>query len=324
MVNVIDNPNLSTKNYIVKYGAVGYIQRIFVYFALWWVLPIVLIIFTLTYVKKHDIAMSYYLASLSLLSIFFVIGFWSKYEKIPFLRFLSELNYRMLLTSLLLAFEIFFMVFVIPWSMQGDKYDFLRPWLCVDLSYQVLINKPGTDYKGIYWADLRGIHLEGANLESTVLKRADLRYSHLYRANLSVANLQEARLDSANLQGANLQRADLQRVRSWGANLQGADLWGANVQGAYLWVADFQGAYLTRANFQGAYLMRADLQEGVLSEANLQGADLRWSKNLTIDQLKKVKTLYEAQLDSALLDSIEAEYPLLREPPEEEEEKPSP
>jgi uncharacterized protein YjbI with pentapeptide repeats len=57
-----------------------------------------------------------------------------------------------------------------------------------------------------------------------------------------------------------------------------------------------------------------------LQEANLQEADFRWSnlyraKNLSFDQLSKVKTLYGVELDEELLISLRERYSNLFELP---------
>ena len=88
-------------------------------------------------------------------------------------------------------------------------------------------------------------------------------------------------------------------------NLQGANLIGANLQ----W-----------ASFVRANLQEANLQEANLQEANLQEADLRWSnlykaKNLSFDQLFKVKTLHGVKLDEELLRSLKEKYSTLFELP---------
>ncbi len=104
------------------------------------------------------------------------------------------------------------------------------------------------------------------------------------------------RLIEANLQGAILV----------GANLQGANLVGANLE-----EANFLGANLERVNFQTVNLQRANL-EG----ANLEGANLWGVYGLTIEQLSKVKSLYETKLDPVLMEQVREKYPHLLEEPE--------
>ena len=64
------------------------------------------------------------------------------------------------------------------------------------------------------------------------------------------------------------------------------------------------------ANFVMAQLQRANLSGAQLQGAYPGYAQLDSVKNLTIEQLSKVKTLYEAELDSTLLQQIKKEYPL--------------
>ncbi|MEE9553551.1 MAG: pentapeptide repeat-containing protein [candidate division Zixibacteria bacterium] len=347
LINVVDDP---------AKGAMGNIQLYVVSFSLWWSLVVVLILFPVYYVKKHDIVMSYILGSLPLLGTIIVFWFKSQYEMLGFKKFVWKGKLRLLAGIILILLEFFFLAFIIRWSMQGGKYEFLKPWLCVDLSYQVLVNEPETDYEGLYWADFSGVHLEGANLQSSVLKRADLSDAHLkkadlWRANLQEANLrstnlQEADLRSTNLQEANLFFANLQGARLFRANLQRANLEKANLQGAELGYASLQEADLAEADLKGAGLGSANLQEANLDEADLKGADLfdgdlqganlyrsnlqgaslvnaklQGARNLTIEQLSEVKTLYEAKLDSVFYEQIKAQYPHLLEPPPPEEEE---
>ena len=50
--------------------------------------------------------------------------------------------------------------------------------------------------------------------------------------------------------------------------------------------------------------------------ANLKGADLKGTRNLSFDQLSKVKTLYDIKLDNELLLPLKKKYPALFEVPE--------
>jgi hypothetical protein len=52
-----------------------------------------------------------------------------------------------------------------------------------------------------------------------------------------------------------------------------------------------------------------------LEWANLKGTDIQGTKNLTIDQLSKVKTLYKAKLDKELEVQLKEKYPALFEEP---------
>jgi hypothetical protein len=285
-------------------GLTGILQNVIVRFSLWWSLPIVLILFSFWFVKKHDPVLSYVIGATPILGTLIVLYFWFHYEAVQyklrpertknqrFFRFIRKIIGKSVLAFSVIIYEILLLFFIIPLANEGF-------WSRVDLSYQKLVTEPNVDYEGLYWANLNGFHLEGAYLVSTVLKRADLRGAHLQKAVLFRANLQKA-----DLMGANLQEAIL-----FGANLQEANLYRANLQDAGLWEAKLQGADLSGAN----------LQEADLSGANLQEAYLKEAKNLTIEQLSKVKTLYKAQLDSELREKLKKSYPHLLEAPKEDE-----
>ena len=56
----------------------------------------------------------------------------------------------------------------------------------------------------------------------------------------------------------------------------------------------------------------ADFRNTTLTGADLRCADLRAAEHLTVDQLRKAKTLYRAQLDDI---HLEAPCPLQHSPP---------
>ena len=121
----------------------------------------------------------------------------------------------------------------------------------------------------------------------------------------------------ANLRGANLSSANL-----ISANLFNAYLGGANLTNAYLMHSYLNGADLINANLKGSDLTYANLFNTYLSGANFEGANLKNVIDLTIEQLSKVKTLYNAKLDSEFMEQVKEKYPHLLEKPKEEESMP--
>jgi proteasome lid subunit RPN8/RPN11 len=128
-----------------------------------------------------------------------------------------------------------------------------------------------------------------------------------------------ANLDGANFEGANLEGSDFKKANLEEADLEGTDLVGANLEGTDLVGAKLVGANLEEANLKRANLRSADLKEADLKEADFEGANLKGANELTIDQLSKVKTLYNAKLDNELLTQLKEKYPALFEKPEERE-----
>jgi uncharacterized protein YjbI with pentapeptide repeats len=171
-------------------------------------------------------------------------------------------------------------------------------------------------------AHLEGAHLEEAYLKKAHLKKAHLKKAHLEEAHLPLAFIYKAHLEEANLRGANLEGAHLEGANLSKANLEGANLKEAKLnyyeetlsgmviheptilKEAHLEGADFKFANLEEADFKFANLERADFQG-----ANLKGANFKGAKNLKIDQLLKVKTLYKVKLDDKLLESFKKEHP---------------
>ena len=129
----------------------------------------------------------------------------------------------------------------------------------------------------------------------------DLGEISFYGSNLKRINLERANLEKTNLTGANLQGANLFMANLRGANLQGANFEGANLERALLEIANFFMANLEESSFGGA----------ILDETNLEGANLTGAFNLSIDQLSKVRTLYNAKIDEKLLIQLKKEFPFL-------------
>ncbi len=128
-------------------------------------------------------------------------------------------------------------------------------------------------------------------------------------------NFEEANLDGANFEGANLKGTDFKKANLEEADLEGTDLVGANLEGTDLIGANLSGANLSGANLKRANLKRANLLGANLKGADFEGANLKGVKELTIDQLSKVKTLYNAKLNDGLLMSLTEKYPILFEKP---------
>lgn len=293
-------------------GFMGLLHGITVKFTLWLSLPVTLMLFAISIIKKHDpylyaaVAIFYPLAGTAI-----VLFFWCAYEKLELNRRTSKC-WKTAVASLTFIFVVA-LILVIPWKYdktasrdnQGTLAQYLTSFMYVDLSSQKLVSEPETEYEGIYWADLKRVHLERANLASSILKRADLREAKIQGANLSEAyldgaNLSEANLENANLAKASLGKADLSNADLSGANLSEADLRGVNLTGAKLDGAIFAGAALEDArlhevtfhggnlrgaNLKGANLWNADLRGAelgeatlvgvIFDEANLEGANLR-------------------------------------------------
>lgn len=83
-------------------------------------------------------------------------------------------------------------------------------------------------------ADLKGAHLEGAELEYALFDGTDLRQAHL--------------------QGANLAAAQMQRAYLEGADFNGADFWLAHLDAAFIWATNLAGTNLSQVHLQEAHI----------------------------------------------------------------------
>lgn len=98
-------------------------------------------------------------------------------------------------------------------------------------------------------------------------------------------------LFDGSLSGVPLCRAELEGADLMKAKLDGVDFHQANLEGADLRMCDLRIAKMVRTNLQGANFSEADL-----TRADLYKADLRDARNLTDEQLSKVKRLMGARM----------------------------
>ena len=113
----------------------------------------------------------------------------------------------------------------------------------------------------------------------------------------------------------NLQTTCFQATHLMNAHLEGADLRNTHFEGADLRNTHFEGIDLMAAHFEGAFLGYAYLAKSYLEGVDLSNASLKEVKNLIINQLYDVKTLYKAELDESLRSLLIEKYPTLFDEP---------
>jgi len=287
MMNIAEDP---------EPGRTGKLPGVLLGLSLWWSLPVVLILFAVWFVKKHDPFWSYVVGLFPMVGTSVILCFWCYGKRSSLLELIRKDLGKTVLAFTVLIFEIFLLCLVIPRASRGDieELGVRWSWTCVNLSNEKLITEQNIEYEGIYWVDLRGVRLEGANLTSAVLERADLREAHLEHARLVSAILNDANLGGADLREASLSGADLQQADLGSADLQQCDLTSAELQRANLRAADLQQAQLSLAK-----LHRADL-----TSADLKGADLRGSEGLAVDTVRQAINWMFAFYDREFLDTL--------------------
>jgi len=294
-------------------GSIGMLQKFIAKLSLWWFLPLALMALSMSFVKKHDAVLNYYMGLMPIVVSIIVLCFYYQYDNLG-----NNENYKVLkwikinlgklsLIVIVLIFDIFLFSFIIPKANEGS-YDHFRSWLYADLSSQTLAEPDKTKF---YWKLLRGIHLEGANLSSTIIQKTDMREAELRNANftyadLTLTNFNNAKLEGAvflcaKMKGAFLNDADLKRAQLIETDMEKANLQGANLKDAELFNANLKGADLSYANLDGAFILVSDLRETTID----------------VERLSKAKTLDGTKLDSKIKEQIEKYYPHLLKAPTE-------
>jgi uncharacterized protein YjbI with pentapeptide repeats len=288
MINIAENP---------KEGVIGKLQRLAVQISIWWLPPVVLILVTYWFLKKHIPFWSYVMGLVPGIGVGIVIYFWSQYDDHG--HWMWGKKDRILMISFVFLFELYINLFAIPRSLDGKKT--LGAGFFLDLSHEVLITEKNSEYD-VPWLELRGVHLEGAHLRGAVLRNADLRFSHLERAYLAQAQMQSVYLGDADLKNADLTGAQLNNACLQGAKLKNADLRDTNLKNADLRNTRLSGATFSETNLQNTDLRGTRLKAVNFSDPNMEGADLRKANLRNVgfrgDNLKGAD-LRGAKLDSA-------------------------
>lgn len=190
--------------------------------------------------------------------------------------------------------------------MYKDEIDDFRLWESEEAAFRTVGNIKRLNRNKIYDINLVDSYLAKTNLNHAKLSGSNLNNANLQAANMIECSLDNARLNRTNMEACYLNQANMQEAYASGATFKDAFLIKANLRQAFLIRANFENAFLMEANLQGAYLTEADF-----TNANLFKADLRDAIGLTIEQLSKAKSLYQAKLDPLLMAELQANMPEL-------------
>jgi uncharacterized protein YjbI with pentapeptide repeats len=320
-------------------GFLGWLQKVFGKFSIWWFLPITLLIMSLLIIKKHDLKLFYFQLIFALSGMGVVLGFWiyniarelrpSKLHAYVFKQIISllKLCYRVVfrrnrkdnckkLGKVLYDLSHFtegFAIFVTIVTISGFLYMLSGMAEEGEIFGEKDIWKDKVDRKTkiiryLVFADLSRDRLASEpayNQGFGALNPINLENSRLQGANLSSAVLKAANLRKTELKNANLNKVDLENANIDEANLNNAMLENANLANASLDRAKLNNTILYGADLKDASLDNTKLNSANLIGATLEGAILI-SANLEnaelIDADLKEANLYGANLKDAKLD----------------------
>jgi uncharacterized protein YjbI with pentapeptide repeats len=147
----------------------------------------------------------------------------------------------------------------------------------------------------------REINSVGFTLHDNDLSGADFSYSDIAKLKVTHWNRGDhIKFTGAFLSGSDFSYTEFIAPDFFEAYLKNASLYRVIWPGANLSYAVLQAADLTYAKLQGANLEGADLSGAMTSHADLSGANL-FKANLTVEQLKRMKSLCEAILPDGSL-----------------------
>ncbi len=314
------------------------LQRQLSILAVWWVVPLTLLLFWARYLRRHDWPGTLFQVAVVTASVGAGLMFYRlvthTLEGLPVPRFQPI---PPLVVGVLLLTISFGAIEGVPSDSHGQEIHALaghdpRRWL--PHLYEWLELSPNADLQGAElsqkppgWTDgpgavhqIKGAHLRhgqlkharasgaffvnadlrGAQLEGAWLGAADLRQADLRGADLSYVEAERERLDEADLEGAILTDANMAHAQMTGTDLKRAKLTSIDLQSAQLSGARLAQADLTNADLLFADLRGADFAEANLEGAHLEGADLTRATGLQQAQLDKAHTNQDTQVTPPL------------------------
>lgn len=317
-----------------------------------WIVPCTIAWFWIRYLTRHDWTLSAVHIGLSALAVILSFFFYFLGRRTLRGQVLKGSNIFVRAMYLVIAAAFFTAVSFgtikgVPPGYVDDEYS-LIPNIAWNLGYNVFADFSHEDvsFKPSGWGgyDSQVPQVRGADLSGFDLPYARGEGAFLAGADMTGVNLKDAVLDSADLRQAVMYGANLERVRLTGANLRGADLTEAELNDADVNGADFQDVIgltlselysaknwlyaqygeavlkslnlppdhnekiknkdmsnyrLQGANLQGAVLAGFDLTGADLRASDLSGADLTGT-NLFLTDLRGVIGLDRNMLQKAL------------------------
>lgn len=197
------------------------------------------------------------------------------------------------------------------------------------------------EHASLRGANLRNTNLSMADFKSTDLSsakffNAELGSTHFYKSNLDgsafgLSNLENSSFNQDQINRASFYKAGLKYARFTKCTSKMSDFKDANFSNAQLLFFDakntgFIGANFTDAkllqstfyyvNFENANFTNANFAESSFEACHMLGANFKGAKELTVEQLLEVGTLYQCKnLDSTLYNALKEQKPCLFEDP---------
>jgi uncharacterized protein YjbI with pentapeptide repeats len=213
------------------------IIRAIISFALWWIVPLVILLFPIRYIKSHNIPIIYFVGIYPMISIALTLLCRNKYEKsaiqshsddvikseikiIRFIRHIKKIGWKLFLLYIGLIFTYMYYVKWIPFALDGYKpNNFLSEMLFLNINkenlkeYLRLENKSPDNFI----CNFDNKHLEGAVIDGIVLynpsfanvnfKNSRLLNSKFINADFFSAKLESTLIDNCEFYKSNFAKA---------------------------------------------------------------------------------------------------------------------
>lgn len=190
--------------------------------------------------------------------------------------------------------------------MYQDEIDDFRQWESEEAAFRTVGNIKRLNRHKISVINLVNCYLTKTNMNHLNLEGSNVNSANFSHCNAIDCNFKDTRANQTNFENAKLNQSSFESAYANGANFKDAFLIKANFKDAFLIKANFTNAFLMEADLSNCHVTGANFDDASLYKANLKGVE-----GLTLEQLRKVKTLYLAQLDSDILREIQENCPEL-------------
>lgn len=193
-------------NRFVEKGFVGHVHRFFVNVILWWSLPLVLSIFAIVYIKKHEAFMSYFMGILPVIGTLISLYFWGKYDNNSrkdgkYRYFYVILSYgRLSMIALIGIYISVYFIYLIPAINTGEVHRALKKIAFVELENVVL---ESGKKKSIF----KNINLNGSTLTDVTIRNSDIRNVSFVNAKIYDCDFRGSYFSFANFKGSYLSKS---------------------------------------------------------------------------------------------------------------------
>jgi uncharacterized protein YjbI with pentapeptide repeats len=152
---------------------------------------------------------------------------------------------------------------------------------------------------------IKRFDLSKCMLSKVKLKEKEFNESLFMGAVIENANFEKSIFEKCDFNGAIMNGVNLSKTNIEKCNMKYVKLKNAKINSAMIVGTNFSKAIFYNSNFDYSIIRNCDFSSADLTGCSFERADLRWSNNLTIDQLLSCANIKYTKLDKDLMDKLQ-------------------